>query len=157
MADEEAAAVYAAHRELRRLLALADESEMRRVPWYHGAYLTMPIELRFHNVAAVRRYVNALIAAERTPPVAVHPKWDANSAHYWPASQAIFLPEDEPGGDWTMRQIPVLHEFAHHVEWSRHGTSGHGEVFREILLDLVERHAGEECALVLRTEINLHE
>lgn len=156
MADEEAAAIYAAHAELRRLLALADESEMRRVEWYHDAYLTMPVELRFHDVAAVRRYVNTLVTVERTPPVTVHAKWDAGSAHYWAPSQAIFLPAEDASG-WAMRQITILHEFAHHVEWSRHGSGGHGEVFREILLDLVERHAGEECALVLRTEINLHE
>lgn len=153
--DNEASAVYSAEAELRQLLALADESEMRRVRWY-DSILTMPIELRFHDLPAVRRYVAVLAQLEGVPIPAVHPKVGAESAYYWFQAGSIFVPSDEPAGQWTMRQHAILHEFAHHAQVVRTGDSDHGDGFRRTYLPLIERHMGDEVALVLRTGFAMH-
>lgn len=41
-----------------------------------------------------------------------------------------------------MREVVVLHEFAHHVTWHTAGATGHGEQFQEVYLSLLENAVG---------------
>ena len=119
---------------------------------FMGSSLTLPVERRFGDLDGVRRYL-ALVRARPwghpdTPEPVVRLRRGAAKAH-WDAG-VIALPDGIGEKGWAMREVVVLHEYAHHVTWFTAGATGHGHEFQEIYLDLLEHAVGPEAAFVVR-------
>lgn len=154
--DTDRSRVYEAEGLVRRLLDRAVEFPTVQVA---GSTLTLPVERRFGDVAAVQRYVAGVLAlptvGDRWParadvPVVVRERRGATQAHYEYSGAVIAVPtamQDPSGTAWAMRESVVLHEVAHHL-LGDHDT-GHGPAFRSALLDLVDAVVGPELRLLL--------
>lgn len=150
--DSDRAAVYAAEDQVRRMLALADESDQRRVR-FGDSTLVLPAERKFADLQSVQRYVNQISeygpvrdAFGRIWPVTVRDRAGATRATYVSESGfggVIAIPATHPDGRWAMCEMVVLHEFAHHVARG----PGHGPEFREAYITL--------CSLVMSPEVGL--
>ncbi|CAJ1493054.1 TIGR04338 family metallohydrolase [[Mycobacterium] kokjensenii] len=152
--DGQRAKVYAAEAFVRTLFDRAASAGSRSVEFF-GATLTLPPEARFGSVAAVQRYVEEVLAlpsvADRWPGAgvpAVRARRGVTAAHYENrgAAGVIAVPE-QPGVEWALRELVVLHEIAHHLSGAR---PAHGPEFVAAFCELAELVMGPELGYVLR-------
>lgn len=119
---------------------------------FMGSSLTMPVERRFGDLDGVRRYLAAVRSrpwgSPEVPEAQVRQRRGYTKAHW--ENGVIALPDGIGGKGWAMREVVVLHEYAHHVAWHTRGVTGHGPVFQEIYLGLLENAVGPEAAFVVR-------
>jgi putative metallohydrolase (TIGR04338 family) len=119
---------------------------------FMGSSLTMPVERRFGDLDGVRRYLS--VVRDRpwgfpdVPAPAVRLRRGQTKAHW--ADGVIALPDGIGRKGWAMREVVVLHEYAHHVTWHTEGVTGHGRPFQEVYLSLLENAVGPEAAFVVR-------
>lgn len=151
--DAQRSRLYAVEDLVARILDRAAEHPVVEVA---GSHLTLPVERRFGDIAAVQRYVDAVLALgwvrDRWPraalPVIVRERRGAARAHYQWAGSVLAVPTPENGGRWALREMVVLHELAHHLGPA--DEPGHGPAFAGRMLGLVEEIIGPEVALLLR-------
>lgn len=150
--DTHRAAVYAAEDQWSALL------DRGGVVDFFGSRIDVPAQRRFGDVAAVRRYVDGVLATDivtaRFPlagPVIVRERAGQRSAHYEPATATIAIPM---AATWAAREAVVLHEVAHHLACSEDPGVGpqpwHGARYRAVMCGLVAEGVGEPAALLLR-------
>ena len=130
-----------------------------------GSTLTLPLELRFGSWEAAVGYVDAVRAsaafARRWPgaaraPVRVRRRAGNRAAHYEPPG-TIALHAPPTGTAWSLRELVVLHEVAHHaVHHDGAGDPGHGPEYATVLLALIGDVMGPEVALLLTTAFADH-
>jgi putative metallohydrolase (TIGR04338 family) len=152
--DSQRKKVYDAEFEIRDLLEKASQG-YRRFEMY-GSVFTVETDLKFGRLAHVQTYVNAVLAQpwvqERWPkmssfPITVrHRKGDA-AARY--ESGTIALHEAKTGQSWSLRQIVVLHEIAHHLEFGER----HGPAFVAAFCELVTQEISHEVGYLLRVSM----
>ena len=151
MRDAQRAKVYAAEEFVRTLF---DRADGRGSLDFFGTALTLPPEVRFGSVDAVRRYVEDVLALpavrQRWPAAgtcAVRSRRGVTAAHYEPGMIAV------PDGQsrWALRELVVLHELAHHLTDDLAGDGGpHGPGFVGTMTDLAGCVMGPEVQHVLR-------
>lgn len=155
--DRQRAAVYAAENQVARIFDRAGEFPIVEVA---GSRLTVPPERRFGEIAAVQRYVDAVLALSwlraRWPaaagrPVIVRERHGESRAHYEVEPAVIAVPVPAHGTGWALRELVVLHELAHHLGGP--GDIGHGPTFVGRLVELVGGVIGVEAALLLRVAL----
>ena len=150
---DQRARVSAAEEFVRTLFDRAGQHGTRAVEFF-GAPLTLPPEARFASVAAVRRYVEDVLALPavraRWPvrPLTVRARRGSTAAHYeHDGGIGVIAVPDLGTADWAMRELVVLHEVAHHLCDTR---PPHGPEFVETLCALAELVMGPEVGYVLR-------
>ena len=152
--DAQRSKVYAAEEFVRTLFDRAAEHGSSSVEFF-GTQLTLPPEGRFGSLAAVRRYVNdvlALPAVQRewpgVAPLRVRARRASTAAHYENRDGAgvIAVPQRDDA-DWAMRELVVLHEIAHHLCDVQ---PAHGPQYVTTLCTLTELVMGPEVGHVLR-------
>lgn len=153
--DGQRSGVYAAEAQVVRIVDARLDFPTIAV---FGSVLVVPDDRKFGDVAAVQRYVDAVLqlnwvrarwpAAARQA-VSVRPRRGTSKAHYEPVTATIALPPFERGGGWGLRELVVLHELAHHLD----DTAGpaHGPGFVSCMLTLVSNLLGDEAEFLLRT------
>lgn len=155
--DRQRSAVYAAENQVGRILDRAAGFPIAEVA---GSRIRVPAELRFGEIAAVQRYVDAVLdlpwVHSRWPdralcPVTVRERRGNSRAHYEIAAAVIAVPAATHGPSWALREMVVLHEIAHHLGGA--ADTGHGPGFAGRLLALVEGVIGTEAALLLRVAL----
>lgn len=154
--DPQRGRVYEAESVLAGLIDRRDEFPVAQA---FGSRVAVPDDRKFGDIAAVQRYVDAVLALDwvrpRTPaaaarPVRVRARRGATRAEYDVERQTIAVPTHRAGGRWAMRELVVLHELAHHL--ADDGTA-HGPAFVATLLDLVEGLVGAEAGFLLRASL----
>jgi len=152
--DGQRAKVYAAEVFVRTLFDRAAQTGRRSVEFF-GTELTLPPEARFGSVAAVRRYVDDVMALSRVRArwpdameLSVRSRRGTTAAHYEKLGTAgIIAVPDQRGVDWALRELVVLHEIAHHLCEVR---PPHGPEFVATFCELAEMVMGPELGYVLR-------
>lgn len=123
---------------------------------FMGSSLTLPVERRFGGVEGVVAYLRAVRERpwghSEVPMPGVRVRKGHTRAHW--QDGVIALPDGIGQKGWAMREVVVLHEYAHHVAWHLHAYSGHGPPFQEVYLGLLEQAVGPEAAFVLRAGLN---
>ncbi len=152
-ADPDRKRVYGAETALRELLDQATSMPGQPVPVVVGrSQVVLPPEVRFADVASVRRYCEQVMALDRIAsrwparPVRVRVRKGATKAH-WETTGTIAIPDEK----WAMRETVVLHELAHHLTPC---SLDHGKTFQDALLDLYEVAMAPEVAFVARVLIS---
>ena len=152
--DSQRSKVYAAEEFVRTLFDRAAEHGSTSVEFF-GTQLTLPPEARFGSLAAVRRYVDdvlALPAVRRewpgVAPLRVRARRAATAAHYEnrDGTGVIAVPDHQDAG-WAMRELVVLHEIAHHLCDVQ---PAHGSQYVTTLCTLAGLVMGPEAGHVLR-------
>jgi putative metallohydrolase (TIGR04338 family) len=117
-----------------------------------GSSITLPVERRFGNVQGVRDYLGAVRRRPwgypHTPEPVVRVRKGHTKAHW--SDGTIAIPDGIGDRGWAMREVVVLHEYAHHVTWHVHGAHGHGQEFQQVYLALLEAAVGPEAAFIVR-------
>lgn len=152
--DTQRAKVYAAESFVRTLFDRAAERGSADIEFF-GTRLTLPPEARFGSVAAVRRYVDDVMALPsvrgRWPDAglpAVRARRGATAAHYEKLGETgVIAVPDRLGGSWALRELVVLHEMAHHLSDTR---PPHGPDFVATMGALAEIVMGPELGYILR-------
>jgi putative metallohydrolase (TIGR04338 family) len=119
---------------------------------FMGSSLTLPVERRFGDLAGVRAYLQEVRRRSWGHPDVPMPGLRVRKGHakaHW-ADGTIALPDGIGERGWAMREVVVLHEYAHHVTWHVHGSTGHGSAFQDVYAGLLEHAVGPEAAFVLR-------
>ena len=119
---------------------------------FMGSSLTMPVERRFGDLEGVRRYLAAVRDLPWGYPDVPAPTVRLRRGHtkaQW-ENGVIALPDGIGRKGWAMREVVVLHEYAHHVTWHTAGVTGHGQQFQHVYLGLIENAVGPEAAFVVR-------
>ncbi len=122
---------------------------------FMGSTLTMPVERRFGDIGSVRRYLlrvrECAWGYPEVPAPAVRLRKGHTRAHW--SNDVIAVPDGIGAKGWAMREVVVLHEYAHHVTWHIHRVTGHGPQFQEVYLGLLENAIGAEASFVLRASL----
>lgn len=113
---------------------------------FHGSQLVLPVQRRFGDLDSIQRFCDhVLIEEDGVGGVRVRQRRGVRRAH-WEVPNVIALPDAR----WAMREMPVLHELAHHIVWQRQlPDPGHGAEFAATYLDLLGRVTGPELRLVM--------
>lgn len=122
-----------------------------------GSSLTLPVERRFGDLDGVRRYLSEVRRREWGHPDVPAPKVRLRKGHTratWEAG-TIALPDGTGARGWAMREVVVLHEYAHHVTWHQKQVTGHGDAFQSIYVDLIGNAVGPEAAFVLQAGLQI--
>ena len=151
--DDQRSRVYAAEDLAARILDRSAEHPVLEVA---GSRITLPVERRFGDVAAVQRYADAVLDLDwvrvRWPRadhrLRVRERRGASRAHYEREAGVLAVPAPEAGGRWALRELVILHEIAHHLGDS--DEPAHGPAFAGRLVELVDEIIGPEVALLLR-------
>lgn len=117
-----------------------------------GSSLTLPVERKFGDLDGVRRYLEEVRLRPWGYPATPEPQVRLRKGHtraHW-SDGVIALPDGIGERGWAMREVVVLHEYAHHVTWHVHKATGHGRQFQQVYLGLLENAIGPEAALVVR-------
>jgi putative metallohydrolase (TIGR04338 family) len=155
-ADPHRATLYEAE---AMLAALIDRRADFPIIAAYGSQVVVPDDRKFGDVAAVQRYVDAVLALDWVRrlapdragrPVVVRARAGATKAEYNNATHTIALPTHRVGGRWAMRELVVLHELAHHLS---PGVE-HGPEYARVLLELVEELIGTEAGFLLRSALS---
>ena len=123
---------------------------------FMGSSLTMPVERRFGDLEGVRRYLAAVRERPWGFPDVPAPEVRLRRGHtkaHW-EDGVIALPDGIGRKGWAMREVVVLHEYAHHVTWHTAGVTGHGQQFQHVYLGLLENAVGPEAAFVVRAGLS---
>lgn len=119
---------------------------------FMGSSITLPVERRFGDLDGVRRYLAQVRVRPwgygQTPQPEVRLRKGHTRAHW--SDGVIALPDGVGARGWAMREVVVLHEYAHHVTWHVHGVTGHGSDFLHVYLGLLDNAIGPEAAFVVR-------
>ena len=115
-----------------------------------GSSLLLPAEVRFGTLEAARSYVSSVLPAD-VPPVRLRERRGQAHAH-WESPDVVALPLPSYGEPWALRQTVLLHELAHHVDFHRSGSAGHGPSYVAAMLALVAQELGEHAAFALRVD-----
>jgi putative metallohydrolase (TIGR04338 family) len=155
-ADRQRAVVYEAEGVVAGLIDRRNDFPVAEV---FGSRVVIPDDRKFGDVAAVQRYVDAVLALDwvrrRAPrqaaiPVTVRARAGAALAEYEGRTHTIAMPTHRVGGKWAMRELVVLHELAHHLcPGAEHGPS-----FVDTLVELVEELVGTEAGFLLRSALS---
>jgi putative metallohydrolase (TIGR04338 family) len=149
MSDHGRTAAYAGEHRLRAVLEWSCAGETPPAVEIAGSTLTLPIERRFGDLASIQRYCDKVLALPQyahAGPVSVRERRGDGAAHYSPSRREIAV--CTTGLRWALREAVVLHELAHHL--SPNDPNGHGLVWRNTFLDLLETCMGPEVAFFLR-------
>ena len=117
-----------------------------------GSSLTLPVERRFGDLEGVRRYLREVRRRPWGHPQTPEPRVRVRKGHtkaHW-SEDTIAIPDGIGERGWAMREVVVLHEYAHHVAWHEHAATGHGRDFQEVYLGLLENAVAPEAALIVR-------
>jgi putative metallohydrolase (TIGR04338 family) len=155
VADYQRSKVYAAEQMLRRQMEFAARGARKATVF--GSTITLPLEVRFGSIDAVRSYLDQIMQTRwyrdhgfNTEPVKVRRRKGEKFAHYEPDTQTIALHYDGDESGWAMREIVVLHELTHH------SFSGHGPDFAKGLWTMVSNAIGPEVGLLLAEQYEVN-
>lgn len=144
MTDFQRSQVYGAENMLSQMLATGGRVEVA------GSTLILPVERRFGNLDNVRDYVERLhiLYGEGMPLPQVRERRGQRRAHYESGSHTIAIPVRDT---WAMREVVVLHEYAHALTWRDDPLDpGHGPVFQDLLESLLAEVIGPEAGWLFR-------
>lgn len=142
MTDRNRATAYSAEDQFCALLDRGGRVD------FAGSMLDLPAERRFGDLAGVQRYLDQVRQMSwghaGTPRPLVRRRRGTVKAH-WEAPQTIAVPDRQ----WALREVVVLHEYAHHVDHHVNGGTGHGRSFCQTHVDLVRGALGPSAGLLL--------
>ena len=147
MRDVHQSRVYAAERVVYDALERGGQIEVA------GSTLVLPVERRFGNLDNIKDYVERLhsLFGGGVPAPTVRPRKGQTRAHYETGANVIAVPLD---GTWALREMVILHEYAHCLTRWRDRASGHGPEFQARYTDLVEEVIGPEAGFLLRYSLH---
>ena len=163
MRDAQRQRLYDADYQVRRQLEFAADGA--RTVTVAASTLVLPLEVRFGSLDAAQRYTDAVRASDafaaRFPRAAaaglrLRPRRGDRSAHY-EAPGTIALHEPRHGTGWSLREMVVLHEIAHHA--AHHDLPpepAHGPHYAGAYLRIVTDALGPETGLLLTTAFADH-
>lgn len=145
------AALYAAEQQLCRML---EQARAGVVIELFSSNIVLPVEQKFQSLQSVGDYLadvhsRTLLRLPRLPahPPSLRERRGQTKAHYELESNLIALPID---GDWALREVVVLHEYAHFVTWQLYPeVAAHSNEFAQVMLDVVEQELGAQAAWLL--------
>ena len=156
MRDAQRQRLYDAEQQVRRQLEFAAAGA--RTITIASSTVVLPLEVKFGSLDAVQRYVDGVVAtdafssrfpvAARTP-LCVRLRRGDRHAHY-EAPGTIALHEPERGTGWSLRELVVLHEVAHHA--AAHDLpveAAHGPHYAGAFCTIVTHALGPEAGLLL--------
>lgn len=156
--------MYDAEQQVRRQLEFAAAGA--RTVTVAASTLVLPLEVRFGSIDAAQRYTDGVRSSgwfrARFPRAAAAPltlrtrRGDA-SAHYEPPG-TIALHEPQYGTGWSLREMVVLHEIAHHA--THHDLSpqpAHSPGYAGAFVSIVAAAMGPETGLLLTTAFAEHD
>lgn len=155
--------LYDAEAQVRRQLELAAAGASTLT--VAASTVVLPLEVRFGDLSAAQRYTNAILATgafiSRFPhaaatPLRLRPRRGGRHAHY-EAPGTIALHEPAVGAAWSLRELVVLHEVAHHA--AHHDLlddSPHGPAYAGAFIRVVTDAMGPETGLLLTTALAEH-
>lgn len=161
--DSQRQRLYDAEQQVRRQLDLAAAGA--RTVTVAASTLVLPLEVRFGSLEAAQRYTDDVVSGEgfkaAFPRASASPLWlrarkGGRSAHY-DAPGTIALHEPEFGAAWSLREMVVLHEIAHHA--AHHDlvdTPAHGPAYAGAFVRIVTDVLGPETGLLLTTALDEH-
>jgi putative metallohydrolase (TIGR04338 family) len=119
---------------------------------FFGSTLTVPVQRRFGDLAAVRDYVRWVCTTVGISVPAVRARRGHTRAHYESASATIAIPgmDGALSGAWAARESVVLHEVAHHWAFLSHASLMHDTHYRTAMVEASTVALGVEAALILR-------
>jgi len=149
--DPQRALVYEAESVLAGMIDRRDRFPLAEA---FGSRVAVPDDRKFGDIAAVQRYVDAVLQLDwvrrRAPEaVRVRARRGATRAEYDLEQRTIAVPTHRVGGRWAMRELVVLHELAHHLTRG----AGHGPSFVAVMIELVDSLVGAEAAFLLRASL----
>lgn len=153
--DAQKQKVYDAEKDVRDLLAQASSGHRRFE--LHGSVYTIDTDIKFGALEHVQRYVDVLLAKPwvqaRWPqrssrPIKVRHRKGNKFAHYEHPG-VIALHEAPTGKSWSMRELVVLHEVAHHMEFGE----PHGPAFVAAFCELVTNEISPEVGHYLKVRM----
>jgi len=144
--DSDRSAVYAAEDQWTALLDRGGTVD------FFGSTLTLPVQRRFGDLAAVRAYVERACATVEIDVPHVRVRKGHTRAHFESPPATIAIPgiDGALAGTWAARETVVLHEVAHHWTFVVHRSVAHDARFRTAMITLVTNMLGDEAALLLR-------
>jgi putative metallohydrolase (TIGR04338 family) len=123
---------------------------------FHGSMLTISGDRKFADLASVQRYCDQIQACSWGFPdlssVHVVERRGAKKAH-WQPPNVIAIPMLVAGGEWSRRELVVLHEICHHVISGRRLAVDepiHGPTFCKTHVELVRNAVSPEVGLLLQ-------
>jgi putative metallohydrolase (TIGR04338 family) len=161
--DSQRQRLYDAEQQVRRQLELAAAGA--RTVTVGSSSIVLPLEVRFGSMDAVQRYCDGIRATQdftrRFPHAAAAPlharaRRGDRHAHYEPPG-TIALHEPELGSGWSLRELVVLHEVAHHA--AHHDgppEPAHGAAYAGAFLRVVTDTMGPETGLLLTSALAEH-
>lgn len=156
MPDPQKERLYDAERDVRRMMDAAYEYPTTTV---HGSTINVPEQVRIGSHSGVQAMIDAVQAMpwyrSRFPsvaPLGLRKRKSSNRAHYEPgAAQVAFADRTSVREQYTMTQMYVLHEMAHHTARGYSPSEGcHGPLFAAHLLLHVREVVGPEALMILQ-------
>ena len=163
MRDFQRQRLYDAEQQVRRQLEFAAAGA--RTVTVAASTLVLPLEVKFGSLDAAQRYVDGIRSTDSfaaafpraaTAPLRLRPRRGDRSAHY-EAPGMIALHQPEHGTGWSLRELVVLHEVAHHA--AHHDLPpepAHGPHYAGAFVRIVGDALGPETALLLTTAFADH-
>lgn len=130
-----------------------------------GSTVVLPLEVRFGALEAAQRYTDDVVSSApfragfpraAVTPLRLRPRKGGRSAHY-EAPGIIALHEPEFGAAWSLREMVVLHEIAHHA--AHHDLAdvpAHGPRYAGAFVRVVTDALGPETGLLLTSAFADH-
>lgn len=156
--------LYDAEHQVRRQLELAAAGA--RTVTVAASTVVLPLEVKFGSLSAAQRYTDGVVRtrdfATRFPraavaPLRLRPRRGDRSAHY-EAPGTIALHEPPHGSGWSLRELVVLHEIAHHAAFhDLPAEAAHGPHYAGALVRIVSDVLGGEAGLLLTTAMAEHD
>lgn len=144
--------VYSTEDQLYRMLDRSFEYPTAEI---FGSTVAVPqTEKKFGDLESVKRYIAWIYQTDWMKtnfPDSKPPKVELYRGHakaeYVSWTQTIRMPAEKREGRWSMREMVVLHELAHHLADGR----GHGSAFTQAEVELVTEYVGIEAGFLLRS------
>lgn len=163
MRDVQRQRVYDAEHQVRRQLELAAAGA--RTVTVAASTIVLPLEVRFGSLDAAQRYTDGVRTGDdfrrRFPLAAAAPlrlrrRRGDRAAHY-EAPGTIALHEPTHGSGWSLRELVLLHEIAHHaIHHDLAAGPDHGPGYAGVFVGLVTQTMGPETGLLLTTAFAEH-
>lgn len=163
MRDNQRQRLYDAESQVRRQLELAAAGA--RTVTVAASTVVLPLEVRFGALETAQRYTDGVRGthafAASFPRAAVTPlrlrrRRGGSQAHY-EAPGTIALHQPPTGTAWSLRELVVLHEIAHHA--AHHDLPpepAHGPAYAGAFIRVVTDTLGPETGLLLTTAFAEH-